>query len=88
MFVGLNLKTEKEMKYNELSISEVSETLESICEDYGYFLNEESWEEVFDKFCDYYVNVSFVGMTKSETDQFVNVLESIFNQQLQLTTQE
>jgi hypothetical protein len=76
------------MKYNQLSIAELTETMEIICEEYASFLDESCKDEVLEKFFDYYVNVSLSGMTKTEADQFVSVLEFLFLQQVKLVESE
>jgi hypothetical protein len=82
------LKTTNKMKYNQLSISEVMETMEIICEEYSSFIDETCKDEVLEKFFDYYVNVSLSGMTQQQAHDFVDVLEFLFLKQVKLQTQE
>lgn len=76
------------MKYNQLSIGEVMETMEIICEEYASFIDETCKDEVIEKFFDYYVNVSLSGMTKTQSYEFVDLLEFLFYKQVKLQTQE
>jgi hypothetical protein len=76
------------MKYNQLSIAEVMETMEIICEEYASFIDETCKDEVVEKFFDYYANVSLSGMTKQEAYDFVDLLEFFFHKQVKLQTQE
>lgn len=76
------------MKYNQLSIAELTETISIICEEYSAYIDETCKDEVLEKFFDYYTNVTLSGMTKTEAYDFVELLEFLFNKQVKLQTQE
>ena len=65
--------------YKSLTINEVIETLQTICEEYSDFLTSDCEEEVMEKFYNYYTNITLAGMTKNEAYTFHDFLCNLFN---------
>lgn len=68
------------MRYDQLNLKDIMEAMEHIMLDYStmFYEDEEVKTEVIEKFFDYYENLSLSGMTKSETERFVDVLGKLF----------
>lgn len=68
------------MRYDQLNLKDIMETMEHIMLDYStmFYEDEDVKTEVIEKFFDYYENLSLSGMTKSETERFVDVLGKLF----------
>lgn len=69
------------MRYDQLNLKDIMESMEHIMLDYStmFYEDEDVKTEVIEKFFDYYENLSFSGMTKSETERFVDVLGKLFD---------
>jgi hypothetical protein len=70
------------MKYNQLSVEQIQDVMEDICDEYGSFIDETCKEEAIEKFFDKWYNVSLSGMTKTEADEFVELLGFFFDKQM------